>query len=247
MSGQKTLVQRWMLYNPGICYIQKCLLQSKGDNEYYCRIHKLLHKCDYVHDERWGPDLATQRYNGYTCPLDMDEESGEIRCAMTGHLLQAGQPEYIGYTPNTENILYGGEDACLNSQNNDQVLSRLFMNYDLQALVQMFAPMHNGVLSANQQETMMSMLSHRVQQSGKLFKSETKHYYYKGIYEVAKLYGGCLWSDPEADKKIKGNKYRAYIEWIAAVKLVWRCLMPYHQLEKKVTEEAQLKNMQERS
>ena len=53
---------------------------SKQQGVYHCRIHKFTHRCTYIADERWGPDIIHQRYSGYTCPTEFDEESGEIRC-----------------------------------------------------------------------------------------------------------------------------------------------------------------------
>ena len=218
-----------MLYNPGICFIQKCLMipDSKQQGVYHCRIHKFTHRCTYIADERWGPDIIHQRYSGYTCPTEFDEESGEIRCKLTGHLLQEGQPEYLSVCNVQEPILYPGEDTFLNNQNNDLNLLNLFLNFDIQSLVQMFAPMHNQVLSPNEQDLLMTLLCHREQQAPLQFKSERTYYYYRGIYHVAPTYGGCLDCDSQADRFLAGNKYRRYTQWIAAVRLVWRCLKPF--------------------
>ena len=112
---------------------------------YHCRIHKFKHRCTDIADERWGPDIMHQRYSGYTYPTEFDEESGEIRCKLTGHLLQEGQPEYLPVCGVQEPILYPGEDAFLNHQNNDLTLLNLFLSFDTKAPVLMFAPMHNQV------------------------------------------------------------------------------------------------------
>ena len=139
---------------------------------YHCRIRKFTHRCTYIADERWGPDIIHQRYSGYTCPTEFDEESGEIRCKLTGHQLQEGQPEYLPVCGAQEPILYPGKDAFLNHQNNDLTLLNLFLSFETKALVLMFAPMHNQVLSLNEQDLLMTLLCHREQQTPLQFVQE---------------------------------------------------------------------------
>ena len=162
-------LETWMLFNPGICYLQKCLMtpDAKQQAVYHCQIHGFTHKCQYIADQRWGPNFSFDRFSGYTCPTEFDEETGTITCKLTGHVLDRGQPEYLCTGVQAESILQPGEDVYLNFQNNDAELLQLFLNFNIEPLVQLFAPIHRGVLSEKEQEWFVMLLAHREQQAKK--------------------------------------------------------------------------------
>ena len=211
MSGKRTL-ETWMLFNPGICHIKKCVLYRIKNNLYHCAKHDLSHKCDFMNYVAVGNSY----FSGYTCPIKQCTETGMITCQVTGHVLDKSQPEYLASAidemKNHEN-LFDLEPELETISYDDKSLCDLFVNFNIHVLMIKYNWLI-GHWNTRTQECFMYCLCVR-EQIKQTFYNQTTFYYHSGI---------VLTINPEVKVPID-NKYRHFTEWKAHLKRVLQSVM----------------------
>jgi hypothetical protein len=156
--------------------------------------------------------------------VDVDPETAEVRCQMTGFVLQQAQPQYLHhssdlgrlhgemfdrYKPGVDDIPTGFSDA---------ELLKLFKNNDVDSLLQLFDDLMSGLLNRQQLLILFTVLCNREQLVPNTFNRDISSHYLHALLDLKLVVQRRL---PEFS-----SNYRRYNELRSFLLRTYRVLNP---------------------